>query len=305
MGRRPAERTAYMRRLDRVLDHVRADPASQHTVESLSGVAHFSPFHFHRLFKALIGETVGEFVRRARLERAVALMRSAPSRRLGRIAIEGGFASQSDLTRAFRARYGMPPGRWDRTTPLEEKSKIRQATGPFRPYTQDEMADDAASGRFTVAIRELPEMRVAFIRIADSYTPPHVLEGYTRFIDWLRARNGGAMPDGMLLGMSHDDPDVTPPVHCRYDFCFTVDDDVRPAGECGVRTIPACTVAFMYIVGDVETLVRGWDFLYRWWLPRSRWQPANLPAMELYRRTPEEAGWECFDLDGCVPVEPL
>jgi AraC family transcriptional regulator len=69
--------------------------------------------------------------------------------------------------------------------------------------------------------------------------------------------------------------------------------------------MPACTVAALHIDGDIGRLTRGWDWLYGHWLPRSRWQPAHLPAMEIYRRTPEVVGWEWFDLDGCIPVEPL
>lgn len=305
MPRTRNDPSAYLERLNRVLDHIRADPGGAHTVDSLAAIACFSPFHFHRVFTSLIGETVGSFVRRVRLERAVALMKALPGRSLSRIALQSGFASLSDMSRAFRAAYGMAPARWDRATPLMENRKNRQADDPCRRYTDAELARDHAAGTFPVSIRERPALRVAYLRIANSYDVETTLAGYSRFIVWLRERGGGALPDGELIGVSHDDPDVTPPEQCRYDFCFTVTGEVAAGGEIAIREMPACTVACVHIDGDVGVLSRAWDYLYRYWLPRSRWQPANLPAMEIYRRTPEEVGWEWFDLDGCVPVEPL
>lgn len=295
----------YTRRIHAVLDHIRADPAARHGVEDLARVACFSPFHFHRVFTSIVGETVGDHVRRIRLERAVALMKAAPARPLSRIAVDAGFAALADFSRAFRRRYGMPPGRWDRHSPLTEFRKNGQADDPCRRYTDDELAEADRNGEFDVRLLELPERRVVYLRIADSYTVENVLHGYRTFIAWLRDRFGELPEGGTLIGMSHDDPEVTPAALCRYDFCWTIDDDVKTDGPIAIRTMPACTVAALHIDGDIGRLSRGWDWLYGHWLPRSRWQPAHLPAMEIYRRTPEVVGWEWFDLDGCIPVEPL
>ena len=80
------------------MDHIRDDPAGAHSVDALAEVAHSSPFHFHRLFKAVTGETVGNFVQRARLERAAYLMKAKPSKTLTSIAMETGFASSQEFS---------------------------------------------------------------------------------------------------------------------------------------------------------------------------------------------------------------
>lgn len=296
-------RDTYDVRLNRVMDYVRSHATEALPLARLAAIAGFSPYHFHRLFTSLSGETVAQFVRRARLERAVALMKAAPDFSLTRVALDCGFSSPSDFSRAFKDRYGMAPKSWNRRSPLTE-SKIRQADDPCRHYGDEELEAAKRRGEFTVQVRPLPERRVAFIRIADSYTVANVLRGYGRLIRWLKRRSG-TLPAGALIGLSHDDPEVTPPKQCRYDFCYTVGDDVAAEGEIGVRVLPACTVASLRVDGDIRALVRGWDYLFRLWLPRSRYVPANLPAMEVYRRTPEVVGWEWFDLDACVPVESM
>ena len=101
----------WTRRVHRVMDHVRDRPADAHSLDELAAVAHSSPFHFHRIFSAVTGETVGSFVRRARLERAAYLMKAKPSKTLTSIAMETGFASSQEFSRAFRRSYGVAPSR--------------------------------------------------------------------------------------------------------------------------------------------------------------------------------------------------
>lgn len=114
----PDSRQRYRDRLAPLTDYVREYPRSDLSVDALAKVVHFSPYHFHRVFTAVMGETVGTFVRRARLERATQLMRASPRRSLSATAIEAGFGSLSDFSRTFRRHYGMAPSKWDRRAPL-------------------------------------------------------------------------------------------------------------------------------------------------------------------------------------------
>jgi DNA gyrase inhibitor GyrI len=102
--------------------------------------------------------------------------------------------------------------------------------------------------------------------------------------------------------MSQDDPDITPPTQCRYDLCVVAPPDFNGDGDISARTLPAGQMAVLGCTGDIIKVDRAWQYLYRFWLPRSRYLPADLPAMEIYRRLPDEIGWETFDLDCGVPI---
>jgi len=69
-------------RVNRAIDHVLGHLHRPIRLEEVARVAGVSPFHFHRVFRALAGETLGEFVKRLRLERALYLMSHAPRRPL-------------------------------------------------------------------------------------------------------------------------------------------------------------------------------------------------------------------------------
>src|SRR5262245_34370551 len=102
---------AYSDRIQRVVDYLAAHLDEALDLETLARVACFSPYHFHRIYRGLLGETASETVRRVRLHRP------APRPLDQKLSIErtahrAGYASQAAFTRAFRDEYGDPPARY-------------------------------------------------------------------------------------------------------------------------------------------------------------------------------------------------
>src|SRR2546430_2581137 len=108
------DRRAYLARVNRVIDHIDANLAAPLDLGALAEVAHFSPWHFHRVFQAMTGETVVERVRRRRLEIAASRLLSSPPVPALRIALDVGFGSAEVFSRAFRAHFGVTPTAWRR-----------------------------------------------------------------------------------------------------------------------------------------------------------------------------------------------
>ena len=101
----------YPERLQRVVDYVAAHLDQSLDLDTLAGVAHFSPYHFHRLYRGVLGETVNDTVRRLRLRRS-AIDLLDPEQNIDRVARRAGYSSQAAFTRAFRSEYGDPPARY-------------------------------------------------------------------------------------------------------------------------------------------------------------------------------------------------
>jgi AraC family transcriptional regulator len=100
--------------LERVLRHIAASLDQPLSVHSLAAVAGFSPFHFARLFTSQIGESPMNFVRRRRMQLAVARLNESPPPDLVQLAFDCGFESQEAFTRAFKQAMGVTPGRFKR-----------------------------------------------------------------------------------------------------------------------------------------------------------------------------------------------
>jgi AraC-like DNA-binding protein/DNA gyrase inhibitor GyrI len=304
MSTRPEQENLYIQRINTVIDHIRENLNNDLPLEALARVAGFSPFHFHRLFKSVTGETVNEIVMRLRLERAAALLRATPQLSITDAAFECGFKSAAVFSRAFKKQYDVNARQWDRQSPLKN-SKNGQVLEGFPRYTLEHLSDFAERDEFEVHLRSLPEQRLAYIRVYDSYSKPsQIVEAYQRLIDWY-CKRGGNLDRTTLYGMSQDDPEITALHLCRFDWCLTVPENWQAEAEVMIRTFPACRVATIHCLGDVQQEYKALQYFFCYWLPRSRYQPANLPGMEIYRKRPDELGWETFDIDCAIPIVAL
>jgi AraC family transcriptional regulator len=304
MKTRPAQENLYIQRINAVIGFVRENLKEDLSVETLAGVAGFSPFHFHRVFKSITEETLNDLVIRFRLERATALLRASPSLSITDTAFECGFKSVSVFSRAFKKRYGITSSQWDRQSPLKHSKNGKVLEG-FPRYTIENLSDFAERDGLEVRIRSLPAQRLAYIRVYDSYSKfSRIKDAYYRLIDWYQKR-GGDLQQTTLYGMSQDNPEVTPLKLCRYDWCMSVPSDWQAEGEVSIQNFPECQVAAVHCIGGIEQEDIAIQYLFRYWLPRSRYQPDNLPGMEIYRRQPTELGWETYDIDCAVPIVAL
>lgn len=280
----------WQQRINAVKDHVRANLTSDLKLASVAEVAHASPYHFHRIFKAVCGETVAEFTRRARLERAAYLMKAAPKRPLSSIALDVGFPALAEFSRAFKRQYGLAPSTWDRTSELNILPDFIKAIPP-------------PSHAFDAQIVHHPASRLAYIRIHTWFEVDKLKVGFAHLTEWLSAR-GIDWRQLPLVGMSWDNYQTTPLENIRYDLAFPVPEPIEADGEIGIYTLPAFRAVEVHCQGHLSFVAQAWDFLYDDWFVASRYEPANLPAMKRFRRHPDELDWASWDLNCSIALMP-
>jgi AraC family transcriptional regulator len=104
---KPSTERDYRRRIARVVETILLEPGGPHTLESLAAVAHLSPYHFHRVYRAVMGESVVETVKRLRL--AEAAQRLTDAAQVTAVAHDAGYDSAQAFARAFRGFTGVSP----------------------------------------------------------------------------------------------------------------------------------------------------------------------------------------------------
>ncbi|MBN1199090.1 MAG: helix-turn-helix transcriptional regulator, partial [Bacteroidales bacterium] len=102
----------YLSRINKVLDHIESHLDREFTLEELASIAHFSKFHFLRIFLAMMGETPFQFLTRIRLEKAAGLLAASPHIPVTEIASQCGFSSLSLFSRTFRQFFQRSPSDW-------------------------------------------------------------------------------------------------------------------------------------------------------------------------------------------------
>lgn len=296
-SRAPA-RSDYVDRINRAIDHILQHLDSPLQLEDVARAARFSPFHFHRIFRSLLGETLNAFIKRVRLERALYLMSHAPSRSLTDVALDCGFSSSSDFSRSFKKHFGVPPSGFDlklhRDDRREEfQSRLRDGGLHLPRLPQGQNPDG-----FKARIRDLPRRTVAYIRIHDPYRLGAVTGACDRLIAWAEARG---VADGQWLGYMWEDPEIVPLEDCRYDAAVVVD-EIEPEGEIGRLEFPSMRVAEVAIDGTIELEQRAIDWLFGTWLPESGFEPADQPCFEAWVGRPFAHGLERFELSLQLPI---
>jgi predicted dithiol-disulfide oxidoreductase (DUF899 family)/AraC-like DNA-binding protein len=126
---------AYIAAVSLVLAHIQTRLDNELTPHSLADVACFSPHHFHRIFRAVVGESVMDHVRRLRLERAAYRLKTSQTS-VGAVALDAGYAAQETFTRIFQAYYGLGPRAFRRghfTHLLPSVSGVHYAPNGFTP----------------------------------------------------------------------------------------------------------------------------------------------------------------------------
>ncbi|MEU0599993.1 GlxA family transcriptional regulator [Streptomyces sp. NPDC006393] len=103
----PAPRTPVLRL---VQDIVQADPAADHTLESLAERVRVSPRHLTRMFRAELDTTPMKYVELIRFDRAKALLDAGHG--ATEAAALSGFPSYESLRRAFARHLGVSPTRY-------------------------------------------------------------------------------------------------------------------------------------------------------------------------------------------------
>ena len=266
-GRRASTSSSYRERVLRALVEIERDTARVPELEALAREACLSPFHFHRVFSAIVGEGPAEYARRLRLERAAHDLTLSQDV-ISAIARRAGYARQESFTRAFQARYGATPSAFRR------EQRGRWAPAP---------SGESRVGRVEV----VPALRVAFIRHVGPYEQaPAQFERLTR---WAGSRaKRGTKQEPLLLGVAHDNPALTPASQLRFDCCVAIVDDVkRGEGDVAIQTVLGGRYAVAVHQGSFATLAQTYRWLARDFLPQQGLVLRPAPAVEIYLTPPD------------------
>ena len=211
-------RREYAARMNRVVDYIQAHLTEPLDLEQLAAVACFSPFHFHRLFRAWMGETLQAFVQRLRLERAAQLLVFNQVQSISDIALECGFSSSSAFARAFKSAFGMAASEWRKRKICQANRKpweadeggslgFLQSTGPKVRDQEIPMTNTSID----VQVRRLAPATLAYIRHVGPYKGDTALfrRLFGRLFAWAGPR-GLMGPDARYLSLFQDNPNLTP-----------------------------------------------------------------------------------------------
>jgi AraC family transcriptional regulator len=297
---KPTTESFYAEAVQRVIEHVASHLDEALALETLASQACLSPFHFHRVFRGMVGETPMELGRRLRLERAAwrLLHTDTP---VTTIAFGAGFETHEAFSRAFRSSYAEAPSVFRR----RGRARIELAA-PCGIHFRDDGSVPAfiprnSGGRtMQVNIAEYPELRVGTVRHVGPYI--QINEAFARLGDLAAPARLFEQRGAMMVALFHDDPDTTPADQLRSDAGVVVGDEVPlPAGLAEQR-IPAGEYASTTHIGPYEQLGDSWARFMGEWLPASGRRLGPGVSYEVYHNTPMDTPKEALRTEIRIPL---
>jgi AraC family transcriptional regulator len=281
---RQVTRESYAERIDRVIAHIGADLDRRHSLEDLAEIACFSPFHFHRVYFGVTGETLDDTVRRLRLHRAAVDLNST-ALPIGRIATRAGYASVAAFTRAFKTAFARTPAAYRK---LRCGDLIQAPSSP----------GDTSMYDITIASTEGLRL-VGFDHVGDYNAIGTTFDRLSA----LAAAKNLFRPDTRMLGVYYDSPNDVPAHKLRSFAGLTAPQGFEPDSGLRIEIVKAGAIATLTHKGPYAELHQAYDYLFSNWLPTSGHEPDDRAPFEEYLNNPREYPPSEWLTRVCIPLK--
>jgi AraC family transcriptional regulator len=240
----------YRQRVEAAVAYIDLHLDEELDLSDIAAVAHFSPFHFHRIFKAFRGEPPGGYITRRRVETAARLLRGSDLP-VETIAYRVGFEVPASLNKAFRNYYDTTPGEY-RSTKNRYLMKTTQIS-PAVKLPEPEMV-------------ELSPQNVICLSFTGEYGTIDFGGAFARLWNEVKAQN--LFTEGIdHIGVYYDDPKSTDPARLRTDVCLVVHKPAVAAGDVQVKTISGGRYAVFTHTGRYDEVGAFYDAIFGEWVP--------------------------------------
>ena len=282
---------AWRKRMQRVADWLVDHLEQPFDLDRLAALAHFSPYHFHRVYTVVMGEPVAETVRRMRLHRAAVMLATSEQAVLA-IAKRAGYGSVRAFGRVFRAAYGLPPAQY-RQHAVNSLALVKQGalqnSSPEENMKTSFPSGLGASPEQAVQIVSLAPVRVVALPHVGSYNS--IGDSFQKLTAWAIGRNL-FVAETRMYGIYYDDPDSKPASELQSNACISVPESFTLAAQDApfhITQTSSGRCARMVFTGPYAELHTAYSWLYCVWLPSSGEEPGTQPPIEEYLNDPRSA----------------
>lgn len=266
------------RRIQAAIEYIEGHLQEELHIADIAAQAWYSPFHFQRMFRAISGFTVHEYIRKRRLSEAALMLRSTGQSIL-EVAIASQYQSQEGFTRAFESFFGMSPGKYrksDMACPRQEKMN----------FIDDPSSRKGNEALMKPTIADLQTKEIVGYAYRTSLNDDRHYEEipgfYREFGECERyAHIPSPAAPNMAYGISCDFQD-------NGEFMFVVGEEVQPGIDAGQlepgyvhMQLPAGTYAEFKAYGPPHTVQEIRDYIYGTWLPQSNYDRREGPDFEI------------------------
>jgi AraC family transcriptional regulator len=274
---------SYEKRVLRVLSYIHDNPAGDLSLDNLADVAAMSRFHWHRVFSAMMGQTVAQVTREIRMHRAACwlVQKDWP---VADIAARVGYPNVGSFTRVFGEEYG--------SSPMAFRTQGGLIADPPQPQKGD-------YPMYPVDIETHESRRIASLSHKGNYL--EIGQQFQKAMTLMAMRNLMGDVRGML-GLYYDDPNSIPEPDLRSTAGVMLAEGAEVPDVMEETTAEGGRFAVLHFTGPYAGLKGAYDYLYGVYIPEQGLELREAPAMEIYLNGPQDTAPEALKTEVCAPI---
>ncbi len=269
------------RAIDYILQHINESIS----VDKIACHCNFSRYYFSRLFKMETGESICQFIRRAKMEQSAFRFKVDRKKSITDICGNYGYSS-SNYSTAFKQHHKLSPIEYRRTIsryPL--KNPIH---GGFINKLE---SYDACNQKISIEV--LGDYPVIYERHKGNYGELAVHWGafQEKYKEYITEQT-------LFLERTYDDPNITDVDDCLYDICMTA-----PKGCMLENTslINGGRFAVYHFTGHISQIYVSYQSIFNEWLPQSGFEIDDRYGFDIYRKV--DCNSMHMEIDFCIPIK--
>ena len=297
----------------RVLHYINQNLTRDVSLETLAGIANYSPFHFQKIFSAALLESPKQYVIRLRLERAAHHLKVFQNLPVIEIAMGCGFSSPSVFSRAFRNYYDISAEEFREMSPKNISAILKQNKKNNKPPLFKESKQwtdhisDPMENLINIHISPPPIIKtVQALNIACYQTslshPENISFAFKSLMQW-------AIPNEIItsgtrnIGIWLDAPFYTSPDKCRYIAGIELKSDVKKNKSIDVLTMEEGKYACFSMSGNFASTMEHLLALNHKYLDAMGYEIADIICYEIFDDCPANKPYDEIKKNLLVPVK--
>lgn len=293
MTRKESNRKFYQQNLNRVIEYIHNNLDSKIDIKILADISSFSPFHFHRISSALLGEPIGTYIKRVRVEAAAKMIRYSDER-IENIAYNIGFETPSSLSKAFKNHFGISPSEYRKNKFYTIETMNNMKTTPRAEQSQSLNIKKPK-------IVEIEDQNCIYYRLQGAYQTLDYGKAWEALWGQIKAQK--LFTKGIQsVGLPYDDPKVTDEDKIRYDACLIIHKDAQPAGDVGVKKLKGGKYAMFLYQGSYKNFEQVYEYMFNEWLMETNYELRDAPCRERYISHPDRVAEEKLKTEFYIPI---
>ncbi|RVT71734.1 AraC family transcriptional regulator [Flavobacterium sufflavum] len=296
----------YIKRINNILIFIDVNLDQELNLETIANIGFYSPFHLHRIFKAITNETINEYITRKRIEKTASILLHKREISISELSLQYGFNSNSSFTRTFKKFYGISPTEFRKSNPYKfsKIGKVESKNGEERGILEEYICNinnhkNWIKMKAKIEIKEMPKLDLAFITQIGHNGMENT---YAKLIKWATPKRLLENENLKVVTIYLDSFKITEPDKVRMSACISLKEKVEVSGEIGLTTIEKGKFIVGHFEIGINEFEKSWSSLFIW-MSENGYKKADRNPYEIYNNNFNEHPEKISIVDFCIPIE--